>query len=67
MNAVDLEAVRFRVRRRALLLSIRIPSHAMLEVGCAAHPPNGYGATTTLMDIIRAEWIAMIDKLLESV
>jgi hypothetical protein len=50
---------------REILLSIRKPTAAMLDAGCAAHPPEGYNRETTLTAIIEAEWTAMVDEMLK--
>lgn len=50
---------------RAALLAIREPTPEMLEAGCAAHPEGDYHSGTTLIEIIKAEWVAMIDAALK--
>lgn len=44
------------------LATARKPNRVMLEAGCAAHPLGGYNTSTSLVDIIEAEWIAMVDE-----
>lgn len=41
------------------ILVPRHPTEAMLKAGCVSHPTE-YGLHTTLVDIIRAEWVAMV-------
>lgn len=50
---------------RAALEAIRFPCPEMLEAGCTAHPMGGYHRATMLNDIIEAEYMAMIDNILE--
>jgi hypothetical protein len=50
---------------RAAIAALREPTDAQLEAGCAAHPPGDYHMGTTLIDIIKAEWIDMVDAALK--
>lgn len=46
---------------KVAIAAIREPNDALLEAGCHAHPEDNYHSGTTLIDIIRAEWVAMVD------
>lgn len=54
-----------RLAARAAIKAFREPTDAMISAGCAAHPSVPYNAATTLDDIIRAEWQAMVDEALK--
>ena len=55
----------FDYMARAALYAILEPSDRMMAAGCAAHPGVPYNAATTLDDIIRAGWTAMVEAALE--
>lgn len=49
---------------KSVLASFRDPTPMMLAAGSKSHPDGGYRASTTLGEIIVAEWRAMIDAAL---
>lgn len=47
---------------KTVLQRLREPTEAMLQAGCASHPFSPYSTRTTLVEIIEAEWRAMVDE-----
>lgn len=60
----DADLARYRRRAMAAITALRQCTPEMLEAGCHAHPEGGYHSGTSLPDIIRAEWVAMVDAAL---
>lgn len=62
---LDAKAYAYRYQACCAIAALRDCTPAMIEAGCSSHPDKPYGAHTTLVDIIEAEWRAMIDAALK--
>lgn len=59
------EQARARMMARRAMAAMHEATSEMLEAGCSSHPVAPYSAGTTLVEIIKAEWEAMIERAID--